>query len=53
MNSGSILVVDDEKSIAEMLSEMLGLLGYTPTVCNAAAHALELLEEKDFDLIIS
>jgi PAS domain S-box-containing protein len=52
-HAGSILVLDDEKSIAEMLAEMLGLLGYTPTVCNAPAHALELIEDKNFDLIIS
>ncbi|HXD00713.1 MAG TPA: ATP-binding protein [Verrucomicrobiae bacterium] len=52
-HAGSILVLDDEKSIAEMLAEMLGLLGYTPTICNAPAHALEMLEDKDFDLIIS
>jgi PAS domain S-box-containing protein len=52
-HAGNILVLDDEKSIADMLAEMLGLLGYTPTVCNAPAHALELLEDKDFDLIIS
>jgi len=50
---GTILVLDDEKSIAEMLAEMLGLLGYTPTVCNAPAHALELIEDQDFDLVIS
>ncbi len=52
-HAGNILVLDDEKSIAEMLAEMLGILGYTPTVCNAPIHALELLEDHDFDLIIS
>jgi len=51
--SGNILVLDDEKSIAEMLGEMLGLLGYTPTISNLPAHALELLEDREFDLIIS
>ena len=51
--AGKILVLDDEKSIAEMLGEMLGLLGYTPTICHLAAQALELIEQHDFDLIIS
>jgi two-component system NtrC family sensor kinase len=51
--SGTILVLDDEKSIAEMLGEMLGLLGYTPTVCHAATQALECVERQDFDLVIS
>ncbi len=52
-HAGRILVLDDEKSIADMLAEMLGLLGYTPTVCNSPVHALEILAEHDFDLIIS
>ena len=52
-HAGKILVLDDEKSIAEMLGEMLGLLGYTPTICHAASHALELMDQEDFDLIIS
>lgn len=50
---GKILVLDDEKALGEMLSEMLGILGYTPTPCHAATDALELIEQEDFDLIIS
>jgi CheY-like chemotaxis protein len=53
VRKGKILVLDDEKSIAEMLGEMLDLLGYTPTLCHAAPQALELLERQEFDLIIS
>ena len=48
-----ILVLDDEKAIAEMLGEMLGLLGYQPTLCHSAAHALELITQQNFDVIIS
>lgn len=48
-----ILVLDDEKAIAEMLAEMLALLGHTPTLCHAAPQALELLEKHNFDLILS
>ncbi len=51
--TGKILVLDDEKAIAEMLGEMLGLLGYTPTICHLPTQALELLEQQDFDLVIS
>jgi len=51
--AGRILVLDDEKSIAEMLSEMLGLLGYETTVCNVPAQALEMIKKQEFDLIIS
>ena len=52
-HTGRILVLDDELAIAEMLAEMLGLLGYTPTVCNTPMRALELLADGDFDLVIS
>jgi PAS domain S-box-containing protein len=50
---GNILVLDDEKSLAEMLSEMLNLLGYTTTTCYAAVDALELIESRNFDLVVS
>ncbi|MBU6399559.1 MAG: response regulator [Verrucomicrobia bacterium] len=48
-----VLVLDDEKALAEMLGEMLSLLGHTPTLCNAASDALERLDREDFDLILS
>lgn len=49
----SILILDDEKSIGEMLGEMLELLNFSPTVCNSAAEALQFIKEKHFDLVIS
>ncbi len=51
--AAEVLVLDDEPSIADLLSEMLSLLGQRPTVCLAPAAALELLLTRDFDLIIS
>jgi CheY-like chemotaxis protein len=48
-----ILIVDDERSIAEMLGEMLSLLGHKPTLCHSAPQAIELLENQKFDLILS
>ncbi len=48
-----ILVLDDEKAIAEMLGEMLGLLGYQIAVCNSGAQALAQLETREFDVILS
>lgn len=50
---GNILVLDDEKAIAEMLGEMLALLGHKPTLCHSATHALHLIDDHRFDLIIS
>ncbi|MEY2465828.1 MAG: two-component system, NtrC family, sensor kinase [Verrucomicrobiota bacterium] len=51
--SANILVLDDERGLAELLGELLKILGHTPTVCNSPAHALEFLERQSFDLIIS
>jgi PAS domain S-box-containing protein len=48
-----VLVLDDEKGIADMLSEMLGILGYETRVCNAAADALEWIDKERFDAVIS
>jgi signal transduction histidine kinase/ActR/RegA family two-component response regulator len=48
-----ILILDDEESIAELLGEMLGLLGYSTTLSHSGPDALQLLEQRDFDLIIS
>ena len=53
MIAASILVLDDERSIAELLGEMLSLLGYSTTLCHSAPDALDVLGRQDFDLIIS
>jgi len=47
------LVLDDEPTIAELLGEMLGLLGYSTTLCHSGPDALQLLSQREFDLIIS
>ncbi|HSH93439.1 MAG TPA: ATP-binding protein [Roseimicrobium sp.] len=52
-HSVKILILDDEKSIAELLGEMLGLLGYQPTLSNSAPLALELVRDNDYDVILS
>jgi len=51
--SARILVLDDDKMIAELLGEMLSLLGYSATVCHSAPEALELVDRQRFDLILS
>ena len=48
-----ILVLDDERAIAELLSEMLTTLGHKPTMCLDPRVALEVLSRQKFDLIIS
>jgi len=48
-----VLVVDDEPAVAEMLGEILRLIGYVPTMCNSAIDALALLSQTEFDVILS
>jgi PAS domain S-box-containing protein len=48
-----ILVVDDEKAIAEMLGEMLGLLGFAPALCFSALDGLKMIGASKFDLVLS
>lgn len=51
--SGRILILDDEPLLAEMLAEILELIGCSSTFCHSATEALKLLEKESFDLIIS
>lgn len=48
-----ILVVDDEESIREFLEILLKKEGYEPIVVEDGQKALDILEKKSFDLIVS
>lgn len=48
-----ILVVDDEKSIQEMLSRHFRFLGYDVVTANNGKEALEIMEKKRCDVVIS
>lgn len=48
-----VLIVDDEVCIADLMAEMLRLLGYSPRRCLAAASALEVLKTENFDVVLS
>lgn len=48
----SILVVDDEKEIADLLGLYLKNDGYTVYTCDHAAAALQLIETKTIDLAV-
>jgi CheY-like chemotaxis protein len=49
----SILIVDDEFGLAEMLREMLGEYGYDVSVAINGRLALDILEERKVDLVIT
>lgn len=49
----AILIVDDEANTLAMLSRAFRLAGHEATVCDNAAHALQLAQTHPFDLILS
>ena len=51
--SARVLVLDDEQFIADLLSEMLGVLGHQAVVCLSPVRALQMLQTSRFDLVIS
>lgn len=52
MTTRDILVVDDEVGIRELLSEILFDEGYRVHLAESAAHARELRDQKDPDLVL-
>jgi DNA-binding NtrC family response regulator len=48
-----ILVVDDEAVVRELTVEILRRSGYKPHGVSSAKHALELLDQETFDLVVS
>jgi len=49
----SILLVEDDPDIRELLSTLLRLAGFEPTVCSNAEIGLEQLREQPFDLVLT
>lgn len=50
---GSLLIVDDEEEIREMLARHFRMLGYSTAVVGSAQEALDRLSERSFDVAIS
>ena len=53
MKNFSILLIDDEQNILDLLTDILELQGYQITVENNSVRALELIDEQSFDLVIT
>jgi CheY-like chemotaxis protein len=49
----NILVVDDEQEVLDVMSEMLGSLGYISCGVKQGSEALKLAKSKKFDLVIT
>ncbi len=53
MQSPHILVVEDEVDVREIISIFLDHLGYDSVIATDARHALSILDEQDFDLLLT
>jgi DNA-binding response OmpR family regulator len=51
--TGKILIVEDDRDLAENLAEILASRGYDPLVAPSAESALTLVERQAFDAIIT
>jgi two component, sigma54 specific, transcriptional regulator, Fis family len=51
--SGSILIVDDEKSQREILTMILQGVGYDTAEASGVQEALAMLGKREFDLILT
>jgi two-component system NtrC family sensor kinase len=49
----SILIIDDEDSLRNYISEVLSLEGYVIKACSKGEEAIQLLKTNDYDIIIS
>ena len=53
MSKGSILIIDDEERLRNLLARIIGLEGYHIIEASNAKAGLKLLEKEDFQLVIS
>ena len=51
--SGNILIVDDDQSLADMLSTVMKKAGFAVTSCSSATEGLAAVEEQDFDVVVT
>jgi len=49
----SILVVEDDPDIRDLLSTLLEMAGYTTTACGTAEEGLNVLREETFDFVLT
>jgi len=52
-DGASILIVEDDADIRDLLSTLLEIAGYRTTACATAEHGLNALREQTFDFILT
>jgi DNA-binding NtrC family response regulator len=53
MKAPEVLIVEDEKLLRLMIAKLLQVSGYRVFMCRDSLQALELVEKKSFDLVIT
>ncbi len=53
MAAGSVLIVDDQQSMCEMLETDLRLRGHRTQWCQSAAAALSIVRDQDIDVVLT
>lgn len=53
MAQGSILIVEDEKDVQDVLAEIVTLFGYDVSLMSDGAEAWAMIQRESFDLIIT
>lgn len=51
--SGAILIVDDDRNHAEGTADVLGTVGYSCDIATSGAQALEVLRNRQYDLVLT
>jgi DNA-binding NtrC family response regulator len=52
-HKGTILVVDDDKAVAEFLAKALEKLGHRPYAVYGGSEAVEAMAQKTFDIVVT
>ena len=53
MSGDTVLIVDDERAMCEMIDTSLKMRGFETAWCQSAEQALELLSQRDFDVVLT
>lgn len=53
MSEGSVLIVDDEKAMCELVDTALTIRGYETACCQSADAAMQLIRASEFDVVLT
>ena len=53
MTDAAILIVDDERAMCELIETALQMRGYQTASCQSADHALQIMGEREFDVVLT